>query len=91
MNLAQAREAIEEFVADILDNGDDDQLFASGYLQGHLDLILSRCEDAGAQFIQFMDEMEQSLAQAFAQNELAQRDRLLVEECWQALQAKLAA
>ena len=37
-----------------------------------------------------MDEMEQSLTQAFAQNELAQRDRLLVEECWQALQQQLA-
>lgn len=87
MKLAQARIAIEEYIAEILAHGDDDQLFASGYLQGHLDLILSRCEEAGVEFVHFMAEMQQSLGQAFGQNELTQRDRLLVEDCWQQLQA----
>lgn len=89
MNLTRARAVIDQYSAHILDHGDDDQLFASGYLQGHLDLILCRCEAAGVDFLQFMAEMEHSLVQAYGRNELNQRDRLLVQTCWLELQGRL--
>ena len=85
MALIQAETTIENFLSDILANGSDDQLFASGYLQGHLDLILQSCFQNQQSFIEFIELMEQSLAKAYGNNELAQPDRLLVEGCWQQL------
>lgn len=87
MSLEQAEQIINKFIADILENGSDDELFASGYLQGHLDLILQGCFQAQQSFDEFMLLMEQSLARAFAKNELSQLDRTLVENCWTDLKA----
>lgn len=85
MSLEQTEQIINNYIANILENGSDDVLFASSYLQGHLDLILQGCFQAQQNFEQFMQLMEQSLAGAYAKNELSQQDRLLVENCWQEL------
>jgi len=86
MQLTQTEEIIEQFVADILENGDDDALFASGYLQGHLDLILQGCIDINDSFEAFMEKMSLSLNTAFGKNELSPADKKLVEACWCELQ-----
>jgi len=88
MQLEQAEITINDFIGDIVAQGTDDQLFASGYLQGHLDLILQGCLQNMHSFEQFLAQMEQSLDKAYSSNELAQPDRLLVQACWQELQAK---
>jgi len=85
MNLEQTEHTINGFLANILENGSDDALFASGYLQGHLDLILQGCLQAQDSFLEFMQQMEDSLAGAYAKNELSQLDRVLVQNCWDEL------
>jgi len=85
MTLERTEQIINDYVANILANGSDDALFASGYLQGHLDLILQGCFDAQNSFSQFLALMEQSLASAYAKNELSQLDRTLVQNCWDEL------
>lgn len=87
ITLEQTEIIINNFVADILENGNDDALFASGYLQGHLDLILQGCLQAQESFEQFMMLMEQSLGNAYAKNELNPIDRVLVEQCWSKLKS----
>ncbi|OIQ48335.1 MAG: hypothetical protein BM565_01945 [Gammaproteobacteria bacterium MedPE] len=89
MLLTQAEAIIEAFVADILENGDDDALFASGYLQGHLDLILQGCIDIDDTFERFMTKMQSSLDNAFLKNELSPSDKKLVVACWENLQHKM--
>ena len=90
MQLEQTEQAVNDFVANILANGSDDQLFASGYLQGHLDLILQGCIQEQQDITNFMAQMEQSLTLAYSNNELAQPDRLLVQDCWLQLKAKFS-
>lgn len=87
MQLERAEATIDNFLTDILANGCDDQLFAGGYLQGHLDLILQGCIQSQHSFAQFLAQMEQSLSNAYSSNELAQPDRLLVQDCWQLLKS----
>ncbi|MDP2560190.1 YfcL family protein [Psychrobium sp. 1_MG-2023] len=89
MTLEQTEQIIDQFVANILANGSDDELFASGYLQGHLDLILKGSQQAQHSFEQFMQRMEQSLSDAYGKNELSQIDRKLVEHCWSELKVKI--
>jgi len=90
MQLTQTEQIIEHFVADILENGSDDALFASGYLQGHLDLILQGCLDIDDSFESFMAKMIASLAAAYGKNELSPSDKKLVESCWLNLQNNFA-
>lgn len=90
MLLTQTESIIELFVADILENGDDDALFASGYLQGHLDLILQGCIDVNDTFDGFMEKMLASLDGAYSKNELSPNDKKLVELCWHSLQDKFS-
>tara|TARA_B110001452_G_C14912395_1_gene318893 strand:- start:149 stop:418 length:270 start_codon:yes stop_codon:yes gene_type:complete len=89
MLLTQTESIIEDFVADILENGNDDALFASGYLQGHLDLILQGCIDIDDTFENFMAKMQSSLEHAFLKNELSPSDKKLVVTCWENLQQKM--
>lgn len=89
MLLTQTESIIEDFVADILENGNDDALFASGYLQGHLDLILQGCIDIDDTFENFMAKMQDSLDNAFLKNELSPTDKKLVITCWENLQHKM--
>ena len=42
--LEQYEQALEEWIGAIVEQGDDDQLFASGYLQGHFAVVLSQLE-----------------------------------------------
>ena len=85
MELTQTEQIVEAFVADILENGDDDRLFASGYLQGHLDLILQGCIDINDNFESFMTKMIASLDNAYTKNELSPPDKILVVACWDSL------
>jgi len=91
MELTQTEQIVEQFVADILENGSDDRLFASGYLQGHLDLILQGCIDVNDNFDGFMSKMVASLDNAYSKNELSPPDKVLVEACWDDLQKQFKA
>ncbi|RJG47707.1 YfcL family protein [Motilimonas pumila] len=80
--------AIEQVIGDILDQGDDDELFASGYLSGHLSVALAKCEEQELEAKQdFISEMSKSLQQAYHAKELAPPDQALVEQMWLRLQS----
>ncbi|MCE2593461.1 YfcL family protein [Motilimonas cestriensis] len=76
-------EKIEQKVAAILDGGCNDELFASGYLSGHLSLALAQCEQQHTLTEQdFKQQVELGLAQAFKAKELTPPDQILVQDMW---------
>ncbi|MCL1059296.1 YfcL family protein [Shewanella gelidimarina] len=83
-------QTLQEWIESIVAEGDDDALFASGYLQGHFAVVLSKLEvktDQGTQALAI--EMVECLA--LARKELDDNDYALVNDAWLQLSSKLAA
>ncbi len=67
----------------------DDELFANGYLSGHISLAASACEQANMNDLaNLIAKVDASLKAA--QSELTPVDQILVRELWQTLQTRLA-
>jgi len=66
----------------------DDQLFAAGYLRGHIDLAVGTLQLQEQPFgvDQLQQQVQQSLEQAIVAGELNEHDQLLVRDIWQHLQ-----
>lgn len=66
----------------------DDQLFAAGYLRGHIDLAVGTLQLQEQPFSvgNIQQQVSQSLQMAIAAGELNEADQLLVDEIWQHLQ-----
>ncbi|CAH8184881.1 MULTISPECIES: YfcL family protein [Vibrio] len=59
----------------------DDELFAGGYLRGHISLSAASCEEEGIDDVTiFKARIEQSLEQA--RSELSPADRVIVFDLW---------
>lgn len=72
----------------MVETASDDELFAGGYLRGHISLSAANCELKGITSVEAMNlAVEESLAAA--QSELNPADQLIVKEMWQ--QLKLSA
>jgi hypothetical protein len=67
----------------------DDELFASGYLRGHVDLAIGQLQLTEQLFsaAEIVTAVDASLAAAVAQGELNATDELLVRTIWQQVQA----
>jgi hypothetical protein len=67
----------------------DDELFASGYLRGHVDLAIGQLQLTEQLFsaAEIVTAVDASLAAAVAQGELNSSDELLVRTIWQQVQA----
>ena len=67
----------------------DDELFASGYLRGHVDLAVGQLQLTEQTFSadDIHAAVDASLAAAIANGELNQTDELLVRSIWQQIQA----
>ncbi|MGO2498363.1 MAG: YfcL family protein [Vibrio litoralis] len=77
-------EAIDQTVA----TASDDELFAGGYLRGHISLAAADCELEGVQDIEaFKLRIQDSLDQA--RNELTPADQVIVADMWQSLSVKI--
>jgi hypothetical protein len=80
-------------MADYFDNSvahlSDDELFASGYLRGHVDLAVGQLQLTEQPFSteEIVTAVDTSLALAIAKGELDNSDELLVRSIWQRLQA----
>ncbi|MGS0691841.1 YfcL family protein [Shewanella sp. 0m-4] len=83
-------QTLQDWIESIVAEGDDDALFASGYLQGHFAVVLSQLE---AESEQGMDALEVKMSDclALAREELDDNDYALVSDAWTQLSAKLAA
>lgn len=83
-------QTLQDWIESIVAEGDDDALFASGYLQGHFAVVLSKLEnetDQGTQALAL--QMVECLA--LAREELDDNDYALVNDAWSQLSRKLAA
>lgn len=66
----------------------DDQLFAAGYLRGHIDLAVGtlQLKEHAFSVEQLQQQVSQSLQQAIAAGELNDADQALVVDIWLHLQ-----
>lgn len=67
----------------------DDELFAAGYLRGHVDLIVGTLQLTEEPFTvqTLVEQVEASLAKAIANDELSAQDEQQVRAVWQQLVA----
>lgn len=84
----------EEKLLELIDvriaQASDDELFAGGYLRGHISLSAAACEEEGvADVDQLKMRIEQSLEAA--RSELTPADRVIVSDLWQLLQRQVIA
>ncbi|MCD9508243.1 YfcL family protein [Photobacterium phosphoreum] len=68
-----------QLIDDNIDSATDDELFAGGYLRGHISLAVADCEQQGITNIaQMQQKVKQSLLDA--KSELSPSDWLLVQQ-----------
>ena len=79
----------QQILADIdqmVEGANDDELFAGGYLRGHLTLAVAQLGDLSTSAPVSLDnQVQQSLHQAIAAGELSPADQRLVLQLWQQL------
>lgn len=82
--IAQAAEFFDQLVP----VATDDELFAAGYLRGHVDLAVGTLQLTEQPFslATLLEQVNSSLQQAIAQGELNKTDELLVQDIWLRLQ-----
>lgn len=81
--LAAFETRIFELIDDLVENGTDDELFASGYLQGHLTVAVAEAEMADQHSLdQLSLRVQDSLDKAIAAGELSPADQVLVRNLW---------
>ena len=74
---------IEAALDDVVNHGDDDELFIASYLQGHFAVESRQLEmQENATMKQLDDNMTTSLERAFANNELEKDDAERVNALW---------
>jgi len=70
----------------------EDELFAGGYLRGHISLAVARAELEGKTLVRDVKSyVLRSLNEAILQGELSEQDEVLVQEMWKRLQAQAEA
>ncbi|MDV5172146.1 YfcL family protein [Photobacterium rosenbergii] len=81
----QYEEKLLTLIDQMVETASDDELFAGGYLRGHISLSAANCELEGEISIEAMNaKVETSMSEA--QSELNPADQLIVKEMWQQLQ-----
>ncbi|MGR5120305.1 YfcL family protein [Vibrio astriarenae] len=70
-----------------IETASDDELFAGGYLRGHISLSAAECEEQSINDIEVLkQQIEASLDQA--KSELSPADRVIVHDLWKELVAQ---
>ena len=74
----KAQEYFDSYVAE----GTDDQLFASGYLRGHVDLVIGTAivQEETITLESLVDDVEKSVNKAIKNGELEQNDIITVND-----------
>ncbi|WP_299496215.1 YfcL family protein [uncultured Shewanella sp.] len=88
--LEKYEHTLQNWIEGIVESGDDDALFASGYLQGHFAVVLSQLEIEENQDLSCLSAKMQ-VCLDLAKEELVEHDYQLVEDAWQALRQRIAA
>lgn len=82
--------ALESWIEETVVSGDDDALFATGYLQGHVAVVLAELEVEPSQDLTALDTKMISCL-ALANSELNDDDYSLVANAWQQLRQRIQA
>lgn len=80
-------ERLSAFFDQAVQTASDDELFAQGYLRGHVDLAIGQLQVAAEPFVisDIVRTVNSSLAAAVAGGELNEQDKTLVLSLWQQL------
>ncbi|MGJ8682208.1 YfcL family protein [Paraglaciecola sp.] len=79
---------VEQKLDQVVVDGSDQQLFISSYLQGHFAVMAGQSQVQDMTKVSQLDElMQNSLQQAFSNNELEPEDQQQVWDLWQSLLA----
>ncbi len=82
--IIEFEEKLLELIDARIETASDDELFAGGYLRGHISLSAASCEEDGVQDLaEFKRRIEQSLDDA--RSELSPADRAVVQSVWREL------
>ena len=85
-SFVQLVDDIDAALDNVVDTGSDDALFIASYLQGHFAVEARKLElDESASVEKLSQTMQQSLEQAFTNNELEPADQQAVAALWQKL------
>ncbi|MGR5205606.1 MULTISPECIES: YfcL family protein [Vibrio] len=85
--IIEFEENLLELIDARIETASDDELFAGGYLRGHISLSAASCEDEGINDVtELKSRIENSLEEA--RSELTPADRIIVNDLWQELQAQ---
>ena len=82
--IAEFEARILALIDDMVEHASDDELFAGGYLRGHL--TLAEAEEQGEHTAEALKaRVEESLHKAIAAGELSPPDQILVRGMWENL------
>ena len=85
--IIEFEEKLLELIDARISSASDDELFAGGYLRGHISLSAASCEEEGINDVtELKSRIENSLEAA--RSELTPADRVIVSDLWQELQAQ---
>ncbi|WP_394251742.1 YfcL family protein [Vibrio profundi] len=83
--IIEFEEKLLELIDARIETASDDELFAGGYLRGHISLSVASCEEEGIEDLaEVKSRIEQSLEEA--RSELTPADRTIVNDLWVELQ-----
>ncbi|CDU11684.1 YfcL family protein [Vibrio sp. 10N.222.51.C8] len=83
--IIEFEEKLLEVIDARIENASDDELFAGGYLRGHISLSVASCEEDGIEDVAEVKlRIEKSLEDA--RSELTPADRTIVNDLWVELQ-----
>ncbi|PSV37910.1 MULTISPECIES: YfcL family protein [unclassified Photobacterium] len=86
MTIQEYEERLLQLIDDGIDTATDDELFAGGYLRGHISLAAADCElENESQLSAMKEKVERSIADA--KSELSPSDYVLVCQMWQKVSA----
>ncbi|EPA0957684.1 TPA: YfcL family protein [Vibrio parahaemolyticus] len=85
--IIEFEEKLLELIDARIENASDDELFAGGYLRGHISLSAASCEEDG---INDVEDLKSRIANSLeeARAELTPADRVIVSDLWQELQSQ---
>jgi hypothetical protein len=79
--IIEFEEKLLELIDARIESASDDELFAGGYLRGHISLSAATCEEEGINDIEQLKTLiQQSLEDA--RSELTPADRIIVNDLW---------
>ena len=82
--LEKYEELLYSWIENAIESGSDDQMFATGYLQGHIAVVLSQFEQENYVSLEKLDQAMQDCLQE-NKSELEPQDYLLVQSVWQSI------